>query len=274
MARTINQRIQGEPARGRHGTMVKPGELVDVVEMTPLTLSDRRIYNALLAKAWDRIDEDIAHTISKTDLRFNHESNDRLANSIERLMGAIVRVRLPNGDLMRVQLLGSNTEAPTDRGIFRYRFHGDLRKIIANSSVFARIRAEITFALSSKYALALYEMIQKRGNLKHRWSETFDLGDLRDLMGVPKGKLTAFADFRRRALVPAVREVNALGDFGVKAMPKKTARAVTAVEIAWWQKSESDLCSAYAELQRSKVGRQARISEEAEREAFNRQAIS
>ena len=35
-------------------------------------------------------------------------------------------------------------------------------------------------ALSSKYALALYEMVQKRGNLSHQWSETFEIGRLRD----------------------------------------------------------------------------------------------
>ena len=36
-------------------SIVKPGELVDIVEMTPLTLTDRRIYNLLLANAWEKI---------------------------------------------------------------------------------------------------------------------------------------------------------------------------------------------------------------------------
>ena len=35
-------------------SIVKPGELVDIVEMTPLTLADRRIYNLLLANAWEQ----------------------------------------------------------------------------------------------------------------------------------------------------------------------------------------------------------------------------
>jgi hypothetical protein len=33
-------------------SIVKPGELIDVVEMTPLTLQDRRIYNELIGNAW------------------------------------------------------------------------------------------------------------------------------------------------------------------------------------------------------------------------------
>jgi hypothetical protein len=257
---TTRQRTTGNPERvDGWGTLVKPGELIDIVEMTPLTLNDRRIYNCLLANAWERIGDEAEHVIAKSYLRGGHESTDRLGASIERLMAALVRVRLPNGDLMRVSLLGSNTEPPGADGVFRYRFDGDLRKIIRDSSVFARIRSEVAFALSSKYALALYEMIQKRGNLTHRISENFEIGELRGLLGVEKGKLTAFADFKRRALAPAVKEVNALGDYGVQMLPIKTGRAVTGIKIMWHQKDENELRDAFAELQRSRVGRKARI---------------
>ncbi|MEO0439163.1 MAG: replication initiation protein [Pseudomonadota bacterium] len=259
--RTIDQQPSGEPWRADGiGTLVKPGELIDIVEMTPLTLNDRRIYNCLLANAWDNIGEDVKHVISKADLSSSHNGTERMGASIERLMAAIVRVRLPDGKLMRVQLLGSNTETQKGSGVFRYRFDSQLRKIIKNSSVFARIRSEVTFALSSKYALALYEMIQKRGNLSHRWSEEFSVDELRSLLGVEPGKLTLFGNFKSRALQPAVREVNALGDYGVQMLPVKTGRAVTAVKISWWRKSEDELKAAYQELQRSRVGRRARIA--------------
>lgn len=258
--RTIDQKITGEPDRvDGWGTLVKPSELIDIIEMTPLTLNDRRIYNCLLANAWSSIDDDKQHVIRKANLRFNHNGTERLEASIERLMAAIVRVRLENGDVLRVQLLGSNTEAESRDGMFRYRFDKDLRGIIRNSSVFARIRSEVTFALSSKYALALYEMIQKRGNLTHKISEDFEVDQLRDLLGVEKGKLTEFSDFRRRALTPAVKEVNALGDYGVSMVPLKTGRAFTGVRLHWYKKSEEELQAAYQELQRSRVGRQARI---------------
>lgn len=259
-ARTIEQKLSGEPARlDGTGTLVKPGELIDIVEMTPLTLNDRRIYNCLLANAWDTISDDKEHVIRKSDLRANDQSTTRLSASIERLMTAIVRVRLPDGRTLRVQLLGSNIEAKQRNGMFHYRFDSELRKIIANSNVFARIRTEVVFAFTSKYALALYEMIQKRGNLEHIWYETFELDDLRALLGVEEGKLTSFSAFRQRALEPAVKEVNALGDFGVSMMPEKTGKAVTHIKLMWHQKSVEELKEAYAELQRSRVGRQARI---------------
>ena len=45
-------------ARPNAQTLVKPGELVDLVEVTPLTLADRRIYNQLLENAWDAIESE------------------------------------------------------------------------------------------------------------------------------------------------------------------------------------------------------------------------
>jgi hypothetical protein len=47
-------------------TMVKPGELIDVREMKPLTLYDRRNFNLLVANAWDEIEEDKDHVIPKS----------------------------------------------------------------------------------------------------------------------------------------------------------------------------------------------------------------
>ena len=60
--------------------IIKPGELVDLVEMTPLTLADRRIYNQLIAHAWDKIDQGVEHVIPKRDLRGNHNVNDRVGS--------------------------------------------------------------------------------------------------------------------------------------------------------------------------------------------------
>ncbi|MEM8851963.1 MAG: replication protein RepB, partial [Pseudomonadota bacterium] len=81
-------------ARPSADSLVKPGELVDVVEVTPLTLADRRIYNLLLENAWDAIDKPVTHVIAKGLLRGSHNSNDRIGASIERLMSAIVKVQV------------------------------------------------------------------------------------------------------------------------------------------------------------------------------------
>src|SRR3546814_13155483 len=57
-ALTLSQKGRGNPFDpANYGEIVKPGELVDIVELSPLTLADRRIYNLLIANAWERISE-------------------------------------------------------------------------------------------------------------------------------------------------------------------------------------------------------------------------
>ncbi|GIT93253.1 hypothetical protein JANAI62_37030 [Jannaschia pagri] len=260
--RTLDARPSGD-------SLIKPGELVDVVEVTPLTLADRRIYNLLLENAWDAIDKPVTHVIAKTLLRGSHNSNDRIGASVERLMSAIVKVEVVwDGEpaIERVQLLGGNIETLRSDGLLEYEIPSRLRKIIRNSTVFARLQREVMFALTSKYALTLYEMVQKRGNLRWRASDRFTLEELRGILGVPKGKLTSWSNLKLRAIEPAVAEVNQLSDYVVEIAPIKTGRRVTHVELRWWKKDGEGQGAAERELASSRVGREQR-RKEAEAEA-------
>jgi plasmid replication initiation protein len=241
--------------------MIKPGELIDVLDMA-LTLSDRRTYNLLIANAWDKIGEDTTHCIGKADLRGNHEGGERLADSIDRLMRTIVRVRVVQDGrpaVMKVTLLSKTTEHDDAAGLLYYRFDADLRKIILDSRVFGRLRKEVMFAFSSKYALALYEIGEKRRNLQFRWNEVFELGELRELLGVKPDELTTFGNFNAWCLKPAAKEVNGLAEFSVAFRPVKVGRKVTAVQLAWWRKNDDELKTAFAEVRRHRTGRRARL---------------
>src|SRR6516164_3936858 len=172
-------------------SLIKPGELVDVIEVSPLTLQDRRIYNLLILNAWESITEPKEHCIHKRELRGSHNVNFRVGQSIERLMGAIARVQIVRDGktyIRRVQLLAPTDESTDNDGLLYYSFHAGLRTIIKQSSQFARLQKDVMFAFSSKYALALYEMVQKRGNLKHKWSDEFPVDRFRVLLGVEKDK--------------------------------------------------------------------------------------
>ena len=258
MADTTIRTVEAKP---NADSLIKPGELVDLIEVTPLTLNDRRIYNQLLENAWEAIDKPVTHVVSKAALRGSHNSNDRVGESLERLMSAIVKVAVIwDGEpaIERVQLLGGNLESGRADGLLEYEIPARLRKIIRNSQVFARLQREVMFALSSKYALTLYEMVQKRGNLRWKASERFTLDALRGIMGVPKGKLSSWSNLKLRAIDPAVAEVNALSDFMVEISPIKTGRAVTHVEMRWWKKDGDARGAADRALQFSKVGRRVK----------------
>ena len=250
-------------ARTTESSLIKPGELVDVVEQTPLTLYDRRVFNLLMANAWEQIEDDVEHTIKKSELKGSMTGNDRLDDTIGRLMGARVVVALERDGKpyhRSVPLLEHIDEPIRGDGKVYYQFPRKLRQLIGNSHIFARIQRDVMLALSSKYALALYEMIQKRGNLTHQWGETFEVDRLRDLLGVPKDKLTLYKNFKAKALVPAITEVNALSDYGVRFVEGKKGRGVQSITISWWAKSVDEKKAAFQELRRPRVGRKARIA--------------
>jgi hypothetical protein len=114
--------------------------------------------------------------------------------------------------------------------------------------------------MTSKYAIALYEMISLRANLDN-CIETIDLNRFRDLMGVPPGAYERIDNFVRNVVLPATLEVNGLSDAGVRVdLVRKSPRApVHAVTMCWWLKSPEEFEAAARERNRSKVGRWARL---------------
>src|SRR3954464_9929747 len=270
--RTLRQRTIGNPLdpNDASGSMVKPAELVDVVELTPLTLGDRRSYNLLIAHAWDRIDEDVEHAIPKAALRGTHKGNERLSDTIQRLMAGQVEVRIIRDGkryLQSIHLLGTvaRPEDEEEDGNVYYRFTAEWREIMEKSDIFARLQTEVMFCFTSKYALALWEMVQKRGNLKHKNTDEFTPEAFRSLLGVPRGKLLAFDAFRRFALTPAVEEVNALSNYKVQLDAIRHGRKVVKLRLIWFAKDEQGLKAAYCEVQRHKSGRSARLAGTVER---------
>ena len=249
--------------RRRDNEIIKPNELVHIIETKPLTLEARRLYNQLIANAWDQIGEPVMHSIRKSELRGSHTSSDRLIEAIRSLMGTIVETEIESDGKRfkrRVQLLADNDEELDERGVFNYSFSAGLRSIFKSSFVFAALQRQVMFAFTSRYALILYEMVQARGNLKYKWSEDFELERFRRLMGVQPDKLVEFKHFNSRVIAPAVTEVTGLSDYNVKITPIKSGKKVTGITLQWGAKSEDEIRAAFAELRGSKVGRMARLT--------------
>lgn len=263
--RTIDIRTTGNPLDPDHiGSIIKPAELVDVVEISSLNRTELVLYNQLLAHAWNDMASGKVYRISKAVLRGSHESNDRLHEAFDRLMGAFAKVRYRDprtGRAMttRINLLGPNTEEDADQGSFYYTFHDSLFRILENSHAWARLKSEVMYLLRSKYSLRLYEMIERRINLNAQ-SEYFTIEQFRSHLGVPDDKLPRFADFNKHALKPALDEINQLTDYVVTVGAVKRGRTVERLLLTWSKKSPDALKSADNERQKSRVGRAARWS--------------
>ena len=241
----------------------KPGELIDIVEITPMSLGDRRTLNMLIGYAGKKITENIDHTIPKAMLRTaGNESNAAVTQCLDKLHSAFVKIKVKIDNkpaIRRIPIFYGSLEQVAATGQFKYRFHPALVNIIRDSNQWGKLRKDVMFAFTSKYALALYELVQKRGELKYKWEETFTIEEIRNLLGVDPKKLKRFANLNAWALGPAVQEVNALADYGVELLPLKRGKAVHAIKLKWWKKTSKERIEALQELQRTKLGRKARI---------------
>lgn len=77
------------------------------------------------------------------------------------------------------------------------------------------------FALSSKYAILLFQHVASLANLDRISSKTFTIPELRALLGVPAGKLDRFSNLNTWALKPAIAEINQLSRMNLTVTPKK-----------------------------------------------------
>ena len=116
-------------------------------------------------------------------------------------------------------------------------------------------RAVLSF--ESRYSLRLYLFLSLRANLR-KVSEDIPLDDLRALLGVPINALPRWQDVKRRALDPAIAEINHVAGFHAAYEPIKRGRRIVGVRLAWGLKDRAELVRAQKELDRPRVGRTAR----------------
>lgn len=261
-----------------HSGFPKASELIEITGAHALEASDRAILNLLYQHAHDsgRLTEpDVEWELPMSALRPSqqHKGNERVRDSLDRLMRVIVAVPLPDAKTGEPRLVLTNLfeffDLSADEGrpgaTVRFGLPKKLRPVLVRSNRWGRIKAEIVCAMTSKYAMALYELVQLRAGME-RCVEHFSLGRFRDLLGVPPGKLTRGPDFERRVIEPAILEVNGLSDMGVKIeLVRAHSRApITGVTLAWWRKEGDEFRTARAERNKSKLGRMARLRDQVE----------
>ena len=254
----------------------KAAELIEITNASALEAADRAVMNLLYQHAHDSGRFAELNTLFKvpiTDLLpSSHVGTERLRETLSRLLNVQVRVDIVQPDTgqpatLMTHLFSSFTipkkAAPGTSAMVSFRIPVDLLPILLKSNRWGRIKAEIVCAMSSKYAIALYELLQLRANME-RCVEVFPVARFRELLGVPPGTYTDGTGFTRKVIAPAVLEVNALSDLGVTIETRRrSARApIETVCVAWWRKEGEPYREAMRERERSKLGRKARLRDQ------------
>jgi hypothetical protein len=248
----------------RRDQAVKPAELIQITGHQALTLNARRSITILWHNAhMQGIEQGKDYTIEIDDLKpDDHKGYEMVEDAIISLMQTILTVKLPDGKTRRVQFLGGNDLDDPDRpaGVLNYSFDKRLVEILKDSAIWGKIALPVLMAFSSKYSVSLYENVAQWTGLTRKTYQDMSLDEFRALLGVEPGKYAAFGALNKHVIKHVVLEVNALAPFSITIMPVKTGKKVTDIRVGWWSKSKEEMDAAWRELNRSKVGRKARIS--------------
>lgn len=187
-----------------------------------LTATDRAVINFLLAAAYPTLETQTLHKCAVTDLQSvlgtKHESTDWLLASLSRLRSVELNIPVEeerNGKKVSRIIVSNllNASIPTRSGEIRFSFYEELRPMLADPAVYARLRLAVIAQFTSKYATPLYEFFE--GYVERRvptWRVSID--DLRTYLNV-RDIMPNWADLWRRALSPALTEINAVSGLNI-----------------------------------------------------------
>jgi hypothetical protein len=222
-------------------TVPVPIPVIIVSVEGPYTEQDRKLWAFLLHAVWDELGEKMIHEIPIReiirifrDLRGRHHT-DWIWESATRLADTKVEWVRVEGD-QRYKGVGHLFSAETEEdvrvtGVLRFNFPPLLIPILKDPRRFARLRTHFMIELSGKYAVTLYELLESVAN-KDIPELKASVDELRQWLKVPAGKLLRWQDFRRKALEPAVRQINENptgAGFRVRMRPVKEGRGIKAV---------------------------------------------
>jgi Initiator Replication protein len=200
---------------------------VEVMPKRPLSLADRRLFNYLLARAYPTLGKVEVHKVLLSEVRqFAAEArggqedadNRRLKDSVTRLMGTVVEFNTLGSDpgLWEASQLLGPCKINKTTGELTYTFPKEIADRLREPALYSLINLKVVFQFESKYALALYEVLQRyadRNAADPYWAVRVE--ELRNLLGCTD-ILRDWTDFRRRALDPAIGEISQLAAFKVE----------------------------------------------------------
>jgi len=237
-------RVQGDPLNpADDASFPKAAEAVEVaIKKGALTLADRRLYNTLLAVAYPRLLDAEEHQIPMMKLRGSDTSNQPVKDSVQRLQQTLVEYnyfKRSKRHWISAQLLGTCRMNEGD-GILYFTFPKEVRHFLYNPAVYARINLRVQNAFSSKYALVLYELLQLRVNAQATWRVSTE--DLMRLLDIPE-TLSRFSNFKQRALMPAVADINRHTAIDVTCNFEKAGKKISAILFRLARKAPNDAMS-------------------------------
>lgn len=167
----------------------------------------------------------VVHRIRIADIKIatgsTHTGSDRLKDALAALASVVVEFDLldADGDVawdITTSIVSFASQAARDDGYLRYWFNPAIWPLLKDPRVFSRVYIETTGALTSPYAIRLYQALAGYAGRTHDRALEVERQALEDILGVPESYRTNFAKLVRHVLDPALTEVNERTDIRVE----------------------------------------------------------
>lgn len=209
------------------------------------TLQEQKIFLLLVSKVDSLKDSDF-RTIEFSVAEFAKLIGVKAQGSIykeveevtERMLSRVFCARNEEGATYFQAL--SRAKYQYGNGKVRLTIHEDMKPyLLAINRNFTAIEINKVAKMKSSYALRIYELLKMFAKLG---TATFQLDDLRQKIGIKDSVLTNFADFNKRVLCIAQREINSdKTDLSFEYTPQKTGNKVTSIVFNISYKQTADL---------------------------------
>ena len=270
---TKTTQIAADRARDQSKTVLPAEVARGVYIANPPGPEALKLMHLLIGRAGGRMADDVRHELRLADIKkidgMRNHTRATLRELLVKLAGTVMafddteaRCEIIGGFLDRAKL--DYRDEISDDLLVTWWFGGAFREMAEKSCHWAIMDRQTIFALSSKYAILLFQHIASLTALDHIACKSFTVPELRVVLGVPEGRIKRFANLKHDVLTPAIAEINQTSRLTLTATPHKIGRTVASVTIAWEEKEPDQKREAWRELDRPKVGRKARRESRAE----------
>lgn len=220
----------------RNGIVKKSNELIQKSRFS-LSLQQQKIMLYLISQIRPYDEEFKVYEFSLSEFCKVCGIHDRSGRNYQGLKDAIraiqkeaVQIELPDGRNEAVQWI-EPPEIDSGSGIIRIRLCNDMKPFLLQMQEnFTSYELIWVLHSKSKYTVRLYEVIKSvhYDELKS-YERTYYLEELKGLLDAENYK--TYQDFKRRALIPAINEINARSDKSVSYEIIKKGRSVERVRL-------------------------------------------
>ncbi len=209
------------------------------VSANQISLLQRKIWNVLLANAFDDLLSKDEYSIKIKDLaeilKFDSNDIELVKEAVTKMQKVLVQWNVLEKDdevWISSHFLG-DVKITKKSGIICYSWGKYLREKLYNPTMYAKISLIIQSKFKSKYSLILYELcvdyfIKKQGKGETPW---ISIEDFKKLMGADDKYYNNFKYLNKKVLKVALNEVNKESDIFIEVAKKTENRKVVALKF-------------------------------------------